>query len=161
MKMNSDERIIKILSEIQEDLALLKDNYYLIGSSALMLSGIPIDPPKDIDLLLSKNDALFLQEKWADKINPQHIPKDGQLFRSTFTRYDFETMTVEIMGDLEIFSNGIWRQLKIEAYSFFELDDYAFKIPTLKEQLRILHLFGREKDVKKIEAITLYLSEKK
>jgi len=44
------KEIERVLSFISPDLQTLKDDYFVIGSCALILSGVPIEKTSDLDL---------------------------------------------------------------------------------------------------------------
>jgi hypothetical protein len=150
---NLKKKIHSVLNKAYPELKSLHDDYFIIGSSALVLSGIKIDNTSDIDILMSNKDADFLKEVWRGKIIKDHITKRDDLFRSNFTRYFFDNLDVEVMGDLEINKDGQWIPLIIQEYTTFTLKDIEIKTPTLQEQKRIYELFGREKDLEKVKLI--------
>lgn len=149
-----EKRISSVLERASPILQKLQDDFFIIGASALTLAGIEIGNTGDIDILSSKRDALYLQQIWTDKRVNDHITECDDLFRSTFARYSFGDMDIEVMGDLEINKNNIWQPLKIQDYFLIDIKYIQLKIPTIGEQIRILELFGREKDREKIALIT-------
>lgn len=153
------ERIEKAIADIVINLAQIKDDFFIIGASALALSGINIENTEDIDILTSRQDALILQKLWKSKIASNYIPKRSDLFRSNFNRYKFQWMDIEVMGGLEININGKWTLLTVNDYNVHNIGNTEIKIPTLQEQRRILTLFGREKDYQRIKLIDDYLSK--
>ncbi|MFV0538100.1 MAG: hypothetical protein ACK5M3_12125 [Dysgonomonas sp.] len=152
------ERLERTIADIAINLAQTKDDFFIIGASALVLSGIDIENTEDIDILTSKRDALILQELWEDKTVSNHIAKHSNLFRSNFNRYRFQWMDVEVMGGLEINIDGKWTLLTINDYIIHNVGNIEIKIPTLQEQRRIFALFGREKDNQRLKLIDDYLS---
>jgi ABC-type multidrug transport system ATPase subunit len=79
-------------------------------------------------------------------------PAPGARFRSDpYHRVDRPgCLPIETMGDLEVLSNGIWRKVRPETRVAVDIGDATVFIPTLDEQLAILRLFGREKDLAKV-----------
>jgi hypothetical protein len=146
------ENILHVLSELQPSLKLLKDDCFLIGASALLLSGIEIEHTSDIDLLTSANDALLLRKAWNSHWK-DYQPEEKKRFRSDFARYNLGVLDVEVMGALEVESEGEWFPIHVRDYVTFREEAIEIKIPTLKEQASILKLFGREKDIKKLALI--------
>lgn len=153
------EKIEKAIADIAINLAQIKDDFFIIGASALALSGINIENTEDIDILTSIQDALILQKLWKSKIASNYITKRSDLFRSNFNRYKFQWMDIEVMGGLEININGKWTLLTVNDYNVHNIGNTEIKIPTLQEQRRILTLFGREKDYQRIKLIDDYLSK--
>src|SRR6185369_3024127 len=89
-------------------------NCFVIGSCALILSGIPVEKTSDLDLLVSKEDAEHLKSLWASHIRKNYEPSDQDLFRSNFARFDFGELDVEIMGGLTVFNNDEWKAIQIK-----------------------------------------------
>ena len=151
--MTNREKIIQTLKEALPTLKNLKDNFYIIGSTALLLSDIKIDNISDIDILTTENDAEFLRTEWENRIIKNHILIDSELFSSKFSRNRFSVLDIEILGGLKINIQGQWTKLEILEYKTVTIDNFEIKIPTLKEQKRILSLFGRKKDIVKLNEI--------
>ncbi len=151
--MTNKEKIIQTLKEALPTLKNLKDNFYIIGSTALLLSDIKIDNISDIDILTTENDAEFLRTEWESRIIKNHILIDSELFSSKFSRNRFSVLDIEILGGLKINIQGQWTKLEILEYKTVTIDNFEIKIPTLKEQKRILSLFGRKKDIDKLTKI--------
>ncbi|HQQ97130.1 MAG TPA: hypothetical protein PLX35_07695 [Cyclobacteriaceae bacterium] len=152
------ESIISVLTEASDVLRQLQDDACIIGSSALALSGIAIEQVNDLDLLVSTRDAHFLQKAWNDRGIKDYVPGQGDLFRSTFSRFRFAAMDMEVMGDLEVRKNGNWIPVIVAQHHTIVIGGLKVNIPTLDEQIRILTLFGREKDLTKVRLIENNLS---
>ena len=152
------ESIISVLTEASDVLRQLQDDAFIIGSSALAFSGIEIPTVNDLDLLVSTRDAHFLQKAWNDRVIKDYVPGQGDLFRSTFGRFRFAAMDLEVMGDLEVRKNGNWIPLIVARHHTMVIGGLKVNIPTLDEQNRILTLFGREKDLDKVKLIMQHLN---
>ena len=107
----------------------------------------------DVDILVSDRDAGFLMKAWGNQLIEEHITIDDEKFFSNFARYKFSVLNLEIMGDLKVNKKGIWERLEISESKSVEVGNFEIKIPTLNEQKRILQLFGRKKDKKRIKLI--------
>jgi hypothetical protein len=151
--MTVEEQIIYTLNEASHSLLLLKDNFCLIGSAALSLSGIKLDEISDLDILVSDRDADLLMAEWGNRLIKEHPTTDNELFCSKFSRYKFSLLDIEIMGELKVSNKGIWERLEIKDSESIAVGNVEIKIPTLDEQKRILQLFGRGKDKKRIKLI--------
>jgi hypothetical protein len=151
------EKIEKLIFSISSDLQTLKDNYFIIGSCVMILLGLPIEKTSDLDLLVSHNDAERLKLIWGSRLRKNYTPADAHLFRSNFGRFNFDELDIEIMGELKVFNNNGWKVLRINDWIEISVGHQMIKIPTLKEQMRILSLFGREKDKLKVKLIEGYL----
>ena len=72
--MTCTEKIIKTLKEALPTLKNLKDNFYIIGSAALLLSDIKIDNISDIDSCIQSTFAGQIRPKTpADNLFGIHI----------------------------------------------------------------------------------------
>jgi hypothetical protein len=151
------QKIEKVLSSISQDLQSLTYHHFVIGSCAMILSGIPVEQTFDLDLLVSNEDAEYLKLVWANRRRENFIPSDTQLFRSNFGRFDFGDLDVEIMGRLEVFKNNDWKVLQVENFIEVSCGEQKIKIPSLEEQRRIFNFFGRGKDLLKAKLIETYL----
>jgi len=148
------QQIVSQLSLLKDDLNKLNDNYYIIGSGGLILLDIEVGETGDIDILVSKRDAESLKLLWKDYRELGPLKKDDELFMSDFVRYNFELIPIEIMGELHINVNGIFEKLIVKDSVTVKLDtDFVVRIPTLEDYKRILTLFGREKDLAKLQII--------
>ena len=154
-------KIISTLTEITSALSQLEDEFFVIGSAALLLSNIEIGETQDIDILTSTKDSNKLQQLYKNILEEQPTTKEDNLFKSNFARLKHPIMDIEIMGDLKVLNNGIWLPVEIKEYQEININKVTIKIPTLKEQIKLLKLFGREKDLKKIKEIETIRDEDK
>jgi hypothetical protein len=132
-----------------------RDPWWIIGSAAMTLAGVPGVAPQDIDVLCSRSDALRLREAWSDEIDRLFRPADEARFRSTFARFTHLPMPLEVMGGLEVMTAAGWQQLRVHDDLQIDIAGYAVRIPTLADQRRILLAFGRDKDLAKAARISL------
>lgn len=135
-----------------------RDPWWIIGSAAMRLAGVGAPEPNDIDLLCSGRDADALAEAWAAHRDIDFRPADGDRFRSRFARFPYLPMPLEAMGDLEVRVAGAWQPVQVTAELQVEVNGHAVTVPTLREQQRILLLFGREKDLAKAARIAEFMA---
>lgn len=144
-----DAALASALQEIARAAPPGRDDWWIIGSAALVLAGVEGIEPADVDLLGSSETLLGFLDRWGER--PAR-PRPGARFRSDpYHRVDRPgSLPIETMGNLEVLSNGIWRKVRPATRVAVDIGDDAVFIPTLDEQLAILRLFGREKDLAKI-----------
>ena len=150
-------KIISTLAEITSALNQLEDNFYIIGAAGLILSDLEIGETQDIDILTSSRDSDKLQQLYKNILEEHPITKENNLFKSNFARLKHPIMDIEVMGDLKVMSNGNWLPVEINQYRIVPINNLNIKIPTIKEQVKLLKLFGRETDLKRIETIQTLL----
>lgn len=134
-----------------------RDPWWIIGSAAMALAGVPGIAPQDIDVLCSRDDATRLRSAWAKQVDPAYHPQDEARFRSTFARFMHLRMPLEIMGGLEVMTPDGWRPLQVRDDAVLGLHGHAIRVPTLADQRRIFLLFGRAKDLAKAARIATFL----
>lgn len=122
-----------------------RDPWWIIGSMAMRLLGVETEVA-DIDVLTSTIDADALRDVWADRHVEVGARAGDQHFRSRFSRYAFQPLALEVMGDLEVNGADGWQAVCIEHTRYIQLGGYPLPIPTLPEQERLLECFDRPKD---------------
>jgi len=157
--MQIKDKIDRTLSEVSNILKLFNNDFFVIGAAAMILSGVDVGDTEDVDILTSEQNARILKNYLAKDTIDDYTPQRSDLFRSFFNRYKTQLMDIEVMGNLEVNINGKWTLLTIEDYTVYTIGDLDIKLPTLQEQRRILTLFGREKDMRRIELIDRYLDK--
>jgi hypothetical protein len=130
----------------------------LIGSAALAACGFTDVVPADVDVWCGREDAASLHARWAEHAVPDHVPADGERFRSAFARYGHLPMPVEVMGGLELRTAKDWEPLQVQAIIHVEVAGLAVPVPALHEQARILRRFGRAKDLARACLIDAHLT---
>ncbi len=121
--------------------------WWIIGSTALKLSGVEVEP-RDVDVFAASGVIEAVRLKLGAAAM---APRPDAQFRS-MPYFQFQPeggLEIDFMGNLEVFSRGSWTALAIES----RIIAGNIFIPSLDEQRRILHLFGRPKDLARIELI--------
>jgi hypothetical protein len=133
-----------LLARLAPDLDAFAAPWSLIGSGALILLGAPVDEAADLDVVTSVTGAGRLREAWADwlKAGPAKDP-DGPFRSEDFARYETPLGPVEVMGGLRVRGRPL---------------DVSGPIPSATEQLRILRMFGRPKDLAKAATLEAWLA---
>ena len=133
-----------LLDRLAPDLDAFAAPWNLIGSGALIVLGVPLDHAADLDVVTSIDGARRLRAAWAEWLDVAE-PKapDGPFRSQDFARYLTPWGPVEVMGGLKV--RG--RLLEVSGV-----------IPSAAEQLRILRLFGRPKDLDKAQRLEAWLA---
>ena len=156
--MKIKDKITQSLASITVELQEISPDFYVIGASAMILSDIEIGETSDIDILTTEMNSLKLQCSLKAYMEIAPETKEDDLFRSNFARFNLPLMDVEVMGNLQIKKNNVWQFVYVQEYREIFIGDLIIRIPTMEEQKRILSLFGREKDLKRILVLNQYLS---
>ena len=156
--MKIKDKIVQILASMTAELLEIGPDFYIIGASAMILSDIEIGETSDIDILTTEMNSLKLQCSLKAYMEIAPETKEDGLFSSNFARFNLPLMDVEVMGNLQIKKNNVWPFVYVQEYREIFIGDLIIRIPTMEEQKRILSLFGREKDLKRILVLNQYLS---
>lgn len=151
--MEIKERINQTLAFIADELKEVAPYSCIIGASAMILHGYEIGDTTDIDILTTSEGSDKLQLSLKEYMETAPLTKENELFRSNFARFQLPLMDVEVMGELQVCKDKEWRPVFIEEYTTLHIENVAIRIPTLKEQIRVLSLFGREKDYRRINQL--------
>jgi len=131
------------LRHVGARMAAAEHPWWLIGSAAMALHGIPV-APEDVDLLVGIEDADRL---FAGDVAPG-TPSD--LFRSArFGRWCAHGFTIEVMAGLELRTGGAWRPVVPNARERIALDGIALFTPGIDGLLAMCRAFGRPKDLRR------------
>ena len=156
--MKIKDKIVQTLASMTAELLEIGPDFYIIGASAMILSDIEIGETSDIDILTTEMNSLKLQCSLKAYMEIALETKEDGLFSSNFARFNLPLMDVEVMGNLQIKKNNVWQFVYVQEYREIFIGDLIIRIPTMEEQKRILSLFGREKDLKRILVLNQYLS---
>lgn len=140
----SPAEVHTLLAHVAPDLDAFAAPWSLIGSGALILLGAPIGEAADLDVVTSVAGAGRLRAAWAAWLAPgPGKDPDGPFRSEDFARYETPWGPVEVMGGLRV--RG--RVLEVSG-----------SVPAAAEQLRILRLFGRPKDLAKAATLEAWLA---
>lgn len=140
----SPDEIRHLFAEICPDLDAFASPWSLIGSGALILLGAPVEAAADLDVVTSVAGATRLRAAWAPWLaGGAGKAPDGPFRSDDFARYDTPWGPVEVMGGLRVRGRPL---------------EVAAPIPPATEQLRILRLFGRPKDLAKAAILEAWLA---
>lgn len=133
-----------LFENVAPDLDAFAAPWSLIGSGALILLGLPLDEAADLDVVTGVDGAGRLRAAWSAWLEPGE-PKapDGPFRSEDFARYATPWGPVEVMGSLRIRGR---------------LFEPSRPILAAEEQLIILRLFGRPKDLAKAAVLEAWLA---
>lgn len=134
----------RLFEQVAPDLDAFAAPWSLIGSGAMILLGVPLDGAADLDVVTGVDGAGRLRAAWAGwlEVDEPKAP-DGPFRSEDFARYLTPWGPVEVMGGLRIRGACV---------------DVSGPIPSATEQLRILQLFGRPKDLAKVAVLEAWLA---
>ena len=137
-----------------------RGRWWIIGSAAMALLGLGGVEPHDVDVLCDADDAEMLIAAWSSHLQSEYRPPAADRFRSRFARFGHLPLPLEVMGGLEVNPGEGWQPVAVAETVRVGVGAACIPVPSLREQWRILRLFGREKDLAKAELISFHLHDK-
>lgn len=140
--------------ELNESLSMLakamedaQDDWWIIGSVAVALHGGDPGPIADIDVMTSRHDLDALYTR----LPLTNTPEEGKpMFLSDkFGRWSAPPMDVEFMTGLKVRTGDDWQAVEPQTRQPISFADVALFVPEKAELIAILHLFGREEDLRR------------
>jgi hypothetical protein len=133
------------LERIGPDLRALGQDWWLIGSAAMVLHGVALAAIDDIDILTTPAGARALAARWGvEPITPDPSEKfDSELF---FQRAD-TPLAVEVMAGFRVKVGGGWTPVLPTTREALAGPGGPWFAPSRGELLDILALFGRAQDL--------------
>lgn len=139
------------LAEVARVGATLQDDWWVIGSAAIALTGINIEV-LDVDLLVSERDAQTLLSGWAA---PKTATTGQDRFRSVFGEHAATPIPIVVMGRLEVHQDDQWVPVSPTTRVRTEVAGGAVFIPDPDDLLALLLMFRRPQDLVRAEMLLL------
>ncbi len=130
--------------------------WWIIGSTALVISGIDGITPDDIDVVA---DGDTLRRKLAKAGVVEIPPAPHAKFRSNpYGRIKVDGgVDIEFQGDLDLWENGACTRMVFVSRIQVVVGNAAVFVPEIEEQYEIFRRFGRPKDLAKAKLIENYI----
>lgn len=151
------DRLRRAIEFVAEVMPPDTEDWWIIGSAAMNLVGVATEA-KDVDVFGSEATiAAVVQALSLPRLPPSRDP----LFRSTvFACHEAPgQVPVEFMGGFEVKAGGTWQPLSIRSRLQVTTARGPVFVPNLEEQVAILELFGRDKDLRRAELIRRFLRD--
>jgi len=119
--------------------------WWIIGSAAVLLHGGHVGRVKDVDLLMSASDAdAFLRRAGVSARGGEASDR----FRSKiFGNWTGPPVPVEVFGGFEAKVSGVWLEVQLTSREPMSVGGVQVFVPSVPELIRLLHSFGRPKDL--------------
>lgn len=144
--------LAETLEQLAPDLDAMTQDWWLIGSAALVLSGVNLARVDDIDILTTLDGAAFLSERWAPRTS-MHGPTDHFRSEVFFHRHGLP-LPVDVMAGFEVNTAEGWKPIEPRTRVALAWLDGLYFAPSHVELLDMLALFGRPKDQERAELLS-------
>ena len=140
------------LAEVVRAAADLQDPWWVIGSAALTLVGLPGVAVPDVDVVTSRRDAERLIRRWTGSADPLPAVPSTQ-FRSEFRRFRHAPLPIEVMGDFDVWTGADWYPVRPRTRVRVACGAGDVYVAAADEQVEILRRIGRPKDLVRAKAL--------
>jgi hypothetical protein len=132
-----------LLASLAGELAACRERWWLIGSAAMAVHGVPVEV-RDVDLLLGEADAEAVLARRGLAAAPGS-PSD--LFSSAiFASWPAPPYTVELFAGFRLRDGDVWRPLVPSTREMHRVAKASVFVPSVAELIAWGRLFGRGKD---------------
>lgn len=107
--------------------------YTLVGGASAALHGVPV-PVNDLDIETDAEDAYRFQALFADHVVEPVALRENEVYRSHFGRFDFDGVTVEVIGDLRRREGERWVPTRAKTETTVNLDGVPVHVSWLEEE---------------------------
>jgi hypothetical protein len=121
------------------------DDWWIIGSAAVALHGGDVDGVPDVDLLMSSRDAKALLGRVGGRSGG--AGPSARFLSRVFGIWDEPPIRVEVFGGFQLSLDGAWREVSFATREPVTVAGEVLYVPSAPELIRLLHAFGRPKDV--------------
>jgi hypothetical protein len=152
-----DTRLETSLIQLAKMMAGTNKPWWIIGSTAMVISGVRGLTPDDVDVVA---DGEMLQ-RLLGMTEPRHKPHE-KFQSSPYVRTSVAGgIDIEFQGDLALWENDKWTRLLIGSRIEIRISDVVVYVPSLEEQLQIIRRFGRPKDLAKATVLEAFIAKSK
>ncbi len=145
------------LAHLAKEAQAFEDPWWIIGSAAAHICGADIGQAADVDLVLSRRDAVMVLERWQSfGVVERPLPSD-QFRSAVFGRCLVFSKPIEVMAGFEMVLDGEWCAMEPKTRVEHEVPGGALFTPSVDEQISLLSMMNRPKDASRITALRLLI----
>jgi len=139
--------LAETLSMLAQAVQDAEDDWWLIGSAAVVLHGGQVPLLKDVDLMMSARDAEAVLRRVGGK---RGGAEPSERFQSDiFGVWSEPPVPIEIFGGFRLATGGAWREVSFATREPVAVGSAHVFVPSAAELVRLLHSFGRAKDLER------------
>ena len=149
--MSAPPGMAETLERIAPDLHALTDDWWLIGSAAMVLHGVDLAAIDDVDILTTPAGARKLAAQWG--LLPTSPGPSDQFDSEVFFQKSDTPLAVEVMAGFRVLAGGAWTPVSPRTRVALAGPGGPWFAPSRAELLEILALFGRQQDLERAELL--------
>jgi hypothetical protein len=123
------------------------DEWWIIGSAAVVLHGGELAHVKDVDLMMSARDA----EAFLRRTRSEHggAEASDRFASDVFGVWKEPSIPVEVFGGFRLAVDGQWRHVSFSTREPLTVAGARVYVPSSQELVGLLRSFGRSKDLER------------
>ncbi len=119
-------------------------HYKVVGGASVALHGVPT-LVRDVDIELDASGVYRFQEVFAEHVIDSVALCEGATYRSHLGRFDFDGLTVEVVGDIHRREEGMWVPTWAKTEEMVEAEGIPVRTSWLEEEVLAYIRRGRMK----------------
>jgi 2-polyprenyl-3-methyl-5-hydroxy-6-metoxy-1,4-benzoquinol methylase len=123
-----------VIRQIAQQLKEANIPYKLVGGASVAIQGVPI-PVKDLDIETDVEAAYWFQDRFSKHAVQSVSLSASEIYRSHFGRFDFDGVTVEIMGDIHRREGDRWVPSAAKTVMQVDLEGVPVNVSWLEEEI--------------------------
>lgn len=145
--MTAPPGLAETLERIAPDLHGLTEDWWLIGSAAMVLMGVDLPAIDDVDIVTTPAGARALAARWG--LAPTTPEPSGQFASAVFFQRSDTPLAVEVMAGFRVKTAAGWVPVAPKTRVGLAGPGGRWFAPSRDEFLEILVLFGRAQDLER------------
>ncbi|MBP1996934.1 nucleotidyltransferase domain-containing protein [Paenibacillus eucommiae] len=136
---------ISILRLVNELLSTRDIDWAITGSTSFALQGLPFKPD-DIDIQTNQQGAYEIESLFKNYIRRPVVYSSNGFIRSHFGELVITGISIEIIGDIEKFVDGVWEKAPNlnEIKKFINVANLKLPVLSLEYEVEAYRKLGRE-----------------
>ena len=122
-------------------------HWAVFGSAALSLCGFDVEV-HDVDILTTEDGLAAFRRRFAGCCTCSKVPA-STLFRSSMSRFSMDGRQLEVCAGLEVCRQGRWLPVEVQEVTVTD----GIRHCSREECRRLLQLFGRAKDLRRLDLL--------
>lgn len=130
-----------------------KDDWWIIGSAAVILHGAKVADLRDVDLMMSPRDADLLLRRVRGQRQP--VAASDRFRSEVFGNWHEPPLPVEIFGGFRVATDEGWREVSFASRQVVTIAGASVYVPSREELVGLLQSFGRPKDKQRMALLPI------
>jgi hypothetical protein len=142
---------LRTLEGVAEALKGTHHDWWLFGGAAVALHGLDIEIA-DVDVVMAESDLRRVIDRLGIAANDQGSV--DRIRSDVWARWTALPLGVDLTAGLQVRAAGGWIRIAPKTRETVMVEGLALYVPARRELIEILRLFGRSKDLERVEGLS-------